>query len=154
MRSAICVVSSLKSIHSVKSAHKERTLDLAHLTLLISFPSFSLFFLSDLLSGAQEKCELPPLDGFPHCEGKLKVNHRSSPSHLLTVSVTRNRPSHKIQEKVYSRKRGFQKRENKAALNTWNIYSKQSAVDSLIRRCILGFSLNQIVTLCKKKKTL
>ncbi|KAJ8253273.1 hypothetical protein GJAV_G00210990 [Gymnothorax javanicus] len=27
---------------------------------------------SDLLNGAQEKCELPPLDGFPHCEGKLK----------------------------------------------------------------------------------
>ncbi|KAG7241067.1 hypothetical protein INR49_026098 [Caranx melampygus] len=26
----------------------------------------------DLLNGAQEKCELPPLDGFPHCEGKLK----------------------------------------------------------------------------------
>ncbi|KAM7365392.1 hypothetical protein PAMP_016324 [Pampus punctatissimus] len=27
---------------------------------------------ADLLNGAQEKCELPPLDGFPHCEGKLK----------------------------------------------------------------------------------
>ncbi|ROL40910.1 Alpha-1,6-mannosylglycoprotein 6-beta-N-acetylglucosaminyltransferase A [Anabarilius grahami] len=25
-----------------------------------------------LLNGAQEKCELPSLDGFPHCEGKLK----------------------------------------------------------------------------------
>uniref|UniRef100_W5K7V0 alpha-1,6-mannosyl-glycoprotein 6-beta-N-acetylglucosaminyltransferase n=1 Tax=Astyanax mexicanus TaxID=7994 RepID=W5K7V0_ASTMX len=27
---------------------------------------------ADLLNGAQEKCELPQLDGFPHCEGKLK----------------------------------------------------------------------------------
>ncbi|XP_028998504.1 alpha-1,6-mannosylglycoprotein 6-beta-N-acetylglucosaminyltransferase A-like [Betta splendens] len=27
---------------------------------------------ADLLNGAQEKCELPPLDGFPHCEGKIK----------------------------------------------------------------------------------
>ncbi|XP_056157082.1 alpha-1,6-mannosylglycoprotein 6-beta-N-acetylglucosaminyltransferase A [Lampris incognitus] len=27
---------------------------------------------ADLLNGAQEKCELPPLDGFPHCEGKLR----------------------------------------------------------------------------------
>uniref|UniRef100_A0A9J7WYK5 alpha-1,6-mannosyl-glycoprotein 6-beta-N-acetylglucosaminyltransferase n=1 Tax=Cyprinus carpio carpio TaxID=630221 RepID=A0A9J7WYK5_CYPCA len=26
---------------------------------------------ADLLNGAQEKCELPSLDGFPHCEGKL-----------------------------------------------------------------------------------
>ncbi|XP_008426685.1 alpha-1,6-mannosylglycoprotein 6-beta-N-acetylglucosaminyltransferase A [Poecilia reticulata] len=27
---------------------------------------------ADLLNGAQEKCELPSLDGFPHCEGKIK----------------------------------------------------------------------------------
>uniref|UniRef100_A0AAY4CIJ1 alpha-1,6-mannosyl-glycoprotein 6-beta-N-acetylglucosaminyltransferase n=1 Tax=Denticeps clupeoides TaxID=299321 RepID=A0AAY4CIJ1_9TELE len=27
---------------------------------------------ADLLNGAQEKCEFPSLDGFPHCEGKLK----------------------------------------------------------------------------------
>uniref|UniRef100_A0AAR2KFQ3 alpha-1,6-mannosyl-glycoprotein 6-beta-N-acetylglucosaminyltransferase n=1 Tax=Pygocentrus nattereri TaxID=42514 RepID=A0AAR2KFQ3_PYGNA len=27
---------------------------------------------ADLLNGAQEKCELPSLDGFPHCEGKMK----------------------------------------------------------------------------------
>uniref|UniRef100_A0A8P4K4H1 alpha-1,6-mannosyl-glycoprotein 6-beta-N-acetylglucosaminyltransferase n=1 Tax=Dicentrarchus labrax TaxID=13489 RepID=A0A8P4K4H1_DICLA len=27
---------------------------------------------ADLLNGAQEKCELPPLEGFPHCEGKVK----------------------------------------------------------------------------------
>uniref|UniRef100_A0A3Q3B1E3 alpha-1,6-mannosyl-glycoprotein 6-beta-N-acetylglucosaminyltransferase n=1 Tax=Kryptolebias marmoratus TaxID=37003 RepID=A0A3Q3B1E3_KRYMA len=27
---------------------------------------------ADLLNGAQEKCELPPLEGFPHCESKLK----------------------------------------------------------------------------------
>uniref|UniRef100_A0A674PMW8 alpha-1,6-mannosyl-glycoprotein 6-beta-N-acetylglucosaminyltransferase n=1 Tax=Takifugu rubripes TaxID=31033 RepID=A0A674PMW8_TAKRU len=26
---------------------------------------------ADLLNGAQEKCELPSLEGFPHCEGKL-----------------------------------------------------------------------------------
>uniref|UniRef100_A0A4W4HT68 alpha-1,6-mannosyl-glycoprotein 6-beta-N-acetylglucosaminyltransferase n=1 Tax=Electrophorus electricus TaxID=8005 RepID=A0A4W4HT68_ELEEL len=27
---------------------------------------------ADLLNGAQEKCELPVLDGFPHCESKMK----------------------------------------------------------------------------------
>ncbi|XP_043930870.1 alpha-1,6-mannosylglycoprotein 6-beta-N-acetylglucosaminyltransferase A [Protopterus annectens] len=27
---------------------------------------------ADLLNGAQEQCELPPMDGFPHCEGKVK----------------------------------------------------------------------------------
>ncbi|KAA0712059.1 Alpha-1,6-mannosylglycoprotein 6-beta-N-acetylglucosaminyltransferase A [Triplophysa tibetana] len=27
---------------------------------------------ADLLNGAQEKCEVPSLDGFPHCEGKVK----------------------------------------------------------------------------------
>nr|XP_009508489.1 PREDICTED: alpha-1,6-mannosylglycoprotein 6-beta-N-acetylglucosaminyltransferase A [Phalacrocorax carbo] len=26
----------------------------------------------DLINGAQEQCELPPMDGFPHCEGKIK----------------------------------------------------------------------------------
>ncbi|XP_010789721.1 alpha-1,6-mannosylglycoprotein 6-beta-N-acetylglucosaminyltransferase A-like [Notothenia coriiceps] len=26
---------------------------------------------ADLLNGAQEKCELPPMEGFPHCEGKV-----------------------------------------------------------------------------------
>ncbi|XP_009954965.1 PREDICTED: alpha-1,6-mannosylglycoprotein 6-beta-N-acetylglucosaminyltransferase A, partial [Leptosomus discolor] len=25
-----------------------------------------------LINGAQEQCELPPMDGFPHCEGKIK----------------------------------------------------------------------------------
>ncbi|MGH0158578.1 UNVERIFIED_CONTAM: hypothetical protein FKN15_035995 [Acipenser sinensis] len=27
---------------------------------------------TDLINGAQEQCELPPMDGFPHCEGKVK----------------------------------------------------------------------------------
>ncbi|XP_053568485.1 alpha-1,6-mannosylglycoprotein 6-beta-N-acetylglucosaminyltransferase A [Bombina bombina] len=27
---------------------------------------------ADLLNGAQEQCELPPMDGYPHCEGKVK----------------------------------------------------------------------------------
>ncbi|XP_039613233.1 alpha-1,6-mannosylglycoprotein 6-beta-N-acetylglucosaminyltransferase A [Polypterus senegalus] len=27
---------------------------------------------ADLINGAQEHCELPSMDGFPHCEGKLK----------------------------------------------------------------------------------
>ncbi|MGH0146573.1 UNVERIFIED_CONTAM: hypothetical protein FKN15_008373 [Acipenser sinensis] len=27
---------------------------------------------ADLINGAQEQCELPPMDGFPHCEGKVK----------------------------------------------------------------------------------
>ncbi|KAJ4924261.1 hypothetical protein JOQ06_000501 [Pogonophryne albipinna] len=26
---------------------------------------------TNLLNGAQEKCELPPMEGFPHCEGKV-----------------------------------------------------------------------------------
>uniref|UniRef100_UPI003590282B alpha-1,6-mannosylglycoprotein 6-beta-N-acetylglucosaminyltransferase A-like n=1 Tax=Myxine glutinosa TaxID=7769 RepID=UPI003590282B len=28
---------------------------------------------ADLLNGAQEQCELPERDGFPHCEAKIKV---------------------------------------------------------------------------------
>ncbi|CAF96440.1 unnamed protein product, partial [Tetraodon nigroviridis] len=28
--------------------------------------------IQDLLNGAQEKCDLPSLEGFPHCEGKMK----------------------------------------------------------------------------------
>ncbi|XP_069080776.1 alpha-1,6-mannosylglycoprotein 6-beta-N-acetylglucosaminyltransferase A [Pleurodeles waltl] len=27
---------------------------------------------ADLINGAQEQCELPPMDGFPHCESKVK----------------------------------------------------------------------------------
>ncbi|MEE6489060.1 hypothetical protein FKM82_015473 [Ascaphus truei] len=27
---------------------------------------------ADIINGAQEQCELPPMDGFPHCEGKVK----------------------------------------------------------------------------------
>ncbi|KAI1237357.1 hypothetical protein IHE44_0014622 [Lamprotornis superbus] len=30
---------------------------------------------ADLINGAQEQCELPPMDGFPHCEGKIKVEN-------------------------------------------------------------------------------
>lgn len=41
---------------------------------------FSLCVFADLLNGAQEKCEVPSLDGFPHCEGKVKVSH--SPMHV------------------------------------------------------------------------
>ncbi|XP_053473358.1 alpha-1,6-mannosylglycoprotein 6-beta-N-acetylglucosaminyltransferase A [Ictalurus furcatus] len=37
-----------------------------------SSPNAEKVNVADLLSGAQEKCELPPLDGFPHCEGKMK----------------------------------------------------------------------------------
>ncbi|XP_077176352.1 alpha-1,6-mannosylglycoprotein 6-beta-N-acetylglucosaminyltransferase A [Paroedura picta] len=28
--------------------------------------------MADLINGVQEQCELPPMDGFPHCEGKIK----------------------------------------------------------------------------------
>lgn len=28
---------------------------------------------TDIINGAQEKCVLPPMDGYPHCEGKIKV---------------------------------------------------------------------------------
>ncbi|KAG8432244.1 hypothetical protein GDO86_016763 [Hymenochirus boettgeri] len=27
---------------------------------------------ADIINGAQEQCELPPMDGYPHCEGKVK----------------------------------------------------------------------------------
>uniref|UniRef100_A0A8D0NCD2 alpha-1,6-mannosyl-glycoprotein 6-beta-N-acetylglucosaminyltransferase n=1 Tax=Sus scrofa TaxID=9823 RepID=A0A8D0NCD2_PIG len=27
---------------------------------------------ADIINGAQEKCILPPMDGYPHCEGKIK----------------------------------------------------------------------------------
>ncbi|XP_075037066.1 alpha-1,6-mannosylglycoprotein 6-beta-N-acetylglucosaminyltransferase A isoform X2 [Mixophyes fleayi] len=27
---------------------------------------------ADLINGAQEQCDLPPMDGYPHCEGKVK----------------------------------------------------------------------------------
>ncbi|KAM8934674.1 alpha-1,6-mannosylglycoprotein 6-beta-N-acetylglucosaminyltransferase A [Pelodytes ibericus] len=27
---------------------------------------------ADLINGAQEQCDLPPMDGYPHCEGKTK----------------------------------------------------------------------------------
>lgn len=36
--------------------------------------SYGLCFSLDLINGAQEQCELPPMDGFPHCEGKIKVS--------------------------------------------------------------------------------
>uniref|UniRef100_A0A3Q0SRS4 alpha-1,6-mannosyl-glycoprotein 6-beta-N-acetylglucosaminyltransferase n=1 Tax=Amphilophus citrinellus TaxID=61819 RepID=A0A3Q0SRS4_AMPCI len=41
-------------------------------TITPSAPNSEKVNVADLLNGAQEKCELPPLDGFPHCEGKLK----------------------------------------------------------------------------------
>ena len=42
--------------------------------ILCSFPSFS-----DIINGAQEKCVLPPMDGYPHCEGKIKVSQERCP---------------------------------------------------------------------------
>lgn len=30
-------------------------------------------FFADIINGVQEKCVLPPMDGYPHCEGKIKV---------------------------------------------------------------------------------
>lgn len=56
------------------------------LTLLI----FSVSHSSDLLNGAQEKCELPPLDGFPHCEGKLKVNLTHTHTHNWLFELKRS----------------------------------------------------------------
>lgn len=38
--------------------------------------SYGLCFSLDLINGAQEQCELPPMDGFPHCEGKIKVGEQ------------------------------------------------------------------------------
>lgn len=31
------------------------------------------WFFTDIINGVQEKCVLPPMDGYPHCEGKIKV---------------------------------------------------------------------------------
>lgn len=31
---------------------------------------------ADIINGAQEKCVLPPMDGYPHCEGKIKVRQK------------------------------------------------------------------------------
>lgn len=71
----ISLTFSVMIIDPVKTTNSVKILELFDLTLLI----FSLFLpsslLPDLLNGAQEKCELPPLEGFPHCEGKLKVSH-------------------------------------------------------------------------------
>ncbi|MBZ3890098.1 Alpha-1,6-mannosylglycoprotein 6-beta-N-acetylglucosaminyltransferase A [Sciurus carolinensis] len=32
---------------------------------------------ADIINGAQEKCVLPPMDGYPHCEGKIKAEIRT-----------------------------------------------------------------------------
>nr|XP_020865078.1 alpha-1,6-mannosylglycoprotein 6-beta-N-acetylglucosaminyltransferase A isoform X2 [Phascolarctos cinereus] len=37
-----------------------------------SIAAFEKISVADIINGAQEKCELPPMDGFPHCEGKIK----------------------------------------------------------------------------------
>lgn len=37
------------------------------------------FSFSDIINGAQEKCVLPPMDGYPHCEGKIKVRQKGCP---------------------------------------------------------------------------
>lgn len=59
--------------------------------ILCSFSSFT-----DIINGAQEKCVLPPMDGYPHCEGKIKV--RSSdvclfPSSSFCVPFPKGRAS-------------------------------------------------------------
>lgn len=48
--------------------------------ILCSFSSFT-----DIINGAQEKCVLPPMDGYPHCEGKIKV--RPSDVYLFPSSL-------------------------------------------------------------------
>lgn len=55
------------------------------LDLTIDFLPF--FVSSDLLNGAQEKCELPSLEGFPHCEGKMKVK-ACTQKHVATALFT------------------------------------------------------------------
>ena len=35
-----------------------------------------LLFFADIINGVQEKCVLPPMDGYPHCEGKVKVKYK------------------------------------------------------------------------------
>ena len=83
-----CVVSSVRIICPVKATDSGRLFGADPLDLI------DFLLPSDLLNGAQEKCELPPMDGFPHCEGKVKVNNTHTHSHTqrqplsLSVSVS------------------------------------------------------------------
>lgn len=77
-RPTICGISTRNTLFiespSPKSCHTltDQEVKARNIVLIFSWMSF---VSSDLLNGAQEKCELPPLEGFPHCEGKLKVSH-------------------------------------------------------------------------------
>ena len=51
-------------------------------SILCSFSSFS-----DIINGAQEKCVLPPMDGYPHCEGKIKVRRKGCPFFPILLSL-------------------------------------------------------------------
>lgn len=89
------LTSTVRIMHPVLS-YRQPAPNFSHWLNLIDFLSLSPLSLSlqpDLLNGAQEKCELPPLEGFPHCEGKLKVNHThwlTNTSHLhVCVSLWR-----------------------------------------------------------------
>ena len=50
--------------------------------ILCSFSSFP-----DIINGAQEKCILPPMDGYPHCEGKIKVRQKWCLFILIPLNV-------------------------------------------------------------------
>ncbi|MGH0148994.1 UNVERIFIED_CONTAM: hypothetical protein FKN15_021178 [Acipenser sinensis] len=50
--------------------------------------------MADLINGAQEQCELPPMDGFPHCEGKVKI--------LVHLGLLTKESGFKIAENAFS----------------------------------------------------
>ncbi|OBS72070.1 hypothetical protein A6R68_13353, partial [Neotoma lepida] len=41
-------------------------------TAVPSLVSLEKINVADIINGVQEKCVLPPMDGYPHCEGKIK----------------------------------------------------------------------------------
>lgn len=75
LKVCVSIISSVRMMHHVKATDRLKNFGARWLDPYWFSPSLSLSLPPDLLNGAQEKCELPSLDGFPHCEGKLKVNH-------------------------------------------------------------------------------
>uniref|UniRef100_A0A8D0C6L4 alpha-1,6-mannosyl-glycoprotein 6-beta-N-acetylglucosaminyltransferase n=1 Tax=Salvator merianae TaxID=96440 RepID=A0A8D0C6L4_SALMN len=70
-----------KTQHESSSVLREQILDLSKRYIkalaeenrnVVDGPYVGTMTAYDLINGAQEQCELPPMDGFPHCEGKIK----------------------------------------------------------------------------------
>ncbi|XP_061464929.1 alpha-1,6-mannosylglycoprotein 6-beta-N-acetylglucosaminyltransferase A isoform X2 [Rhineura floridana] len=70
-----------KTQHESSSVLREQILDLSKRYIkalaeenrnVVDGPYVGTMTAYDLINGAQEQCELPPMDGFPHCEDKIK----------------------------------------------------------------------------------